>query len=257
MTSDELSAYLLTLGARVRTQRERLGMSIEELAQKSGVGVQTLYRVESGHPGLAVQNLLKVLSALNVPAPEILEDNARTDLTPVYATHDYSAPVSNALDEAARAASDLLDGLFARIAPGRQHVSVAFTSQLREHLRAMLTGCHSGVVLNAEPLDKLIYSARDVGANAEAAEDKDAVGFAPRIMRTARVLATTSSAFEPLHRIKGSFASTRHAAATLCLDWLAARTEAVQSNIRIVPIYRDKDARYTFVHPLSLPTKGE
>jgi len=256
MTSDELSAYLLTLGARVRAQRERLGFSIDELSQKSGLGVQTLYRLESGHPGLAVQNLLKALAALNVAAPEILEHNAHPDVDALYATHDQHPPVANALDGAARAAGDILDSALTRINPGQKRIGAAFTAQLREHLRAMLTGRHNGATLDATPLDRLIYSAQDVDTSPEANDDKDAVGFAPRISRTPRVLAIASSVFEPLHRVKGPLAITRDAAATLYLDWLSARPATIRRNIRIVPIYPAQDAGYTFAHPRSRSNKG-
>jgi transcriptional regulator with XRE-family HTH domain len=54
------------LGQRIRTARIRRRMSQDELAQASGIGRRTLYRIESGEPGIALGTLLAVLWKLGL-----------------------------------------------------------------------------------------------------------------------------------------------------------------------------------------------
>jgi transcriptional regulator with XRE-family HTH domain len=49
------------LGRRVRIARIRRRLSTEDLAQACGIGRRTLYRVESGDPGIALGTFLVVL----------------------------------------------------------------------------------------------------------------------------------------------------------------------------------------------------
>jgi transcriptional regulator with XRE-family HTH domain len=49
------------LGQRVRIARVRRRLSTEDLAQACGIGRRTLYRIESGEPGIAMGTFLSVL----------------------------------------------------------------------------------------------------------------------------------------------------------------------------------------------------
>lgn len=57
----EVLSQLETLGQRVRIARVRRRMSTEELAQACGIARRTLYRIESGEPGIALGTFLSVL----------------------------------------------------------------------------------------------------------------------------------------------------------------------------------------------------
>jgi transcriptional regulator with XRE-family HTH domain len=54
------------LGQRIRTARIRRRMSQDELAQASGIGRRTLYRIESGEAGIALGTMLAVLWKLGL-----------------------------------------------------------------------------------------------------------------------------------------------------------------------------------------------
>ena len=57
----EVLKQLEELGQRVRIARVRRRMSTEDLAQACGIGRRTLYRVETGEPGIALGTFLSVL----------------------------------------------------------------------------------------------------------------------------------------------------------------------------------------------------
>lgn len=57
----EVLKHLKELGQRVRIARVRRRMSTEDLAQACGIGRRTLYRIESGEPGIALGTFLSVL----------------------------------------------------------------------------------------------------------------------------------------------------------------------------------------------------
>lgn len=54
------------LGERIRIARLRRQLSTEELAQACGIARRTLYRIETGEPGVAVGTLLAVLWKLGL-----------------------------------------------------------------------------------------------------------------------------------------------------------------------------------------------
>lgn len=54
------------LGERIRTARLRRRLSTDELARACGMGRRTLYRIESGEPGVAIGSLLAVLWKLGL-----------------------------------------------------------------------------------------------------------------------------------------------------------------------------------------------
>ena len=62
----EVMKHLEELGQRVRTARIRRRMSTEELAQACDIGRRTLYRVESGEPGIALGTFMSVLWKLGL-----------------------------------------------------------------------------------------------------------------------------------------------------------------------------------------------
>ena len=62
----EVLKQLEELGQRVRVARVRRRMSTEDLAQACGIGRRTLYRIESGEPGIALGTFMSVLWKLGL-----------------------------------------------------------------------------------------------------------------------------------------------------------------------------------------------
>lgn len=62
----EVLKHLEELGRRVRTARVRRRISTEDLAQACGIGRRTLYRIETGDPGVALGTFLGVLWKLGL-----------------------------------------------------------------------------------------------------------------------------------------------------------------------------------------------
>lgn len=54
------------LGERIRTARLRRQLSTDELARACGMGRRTLYRIETGEPGVAMGTVLAVLWKLGL-----------------------------------------------------------------------------------------------------------------------------------------------------------------------------------------------
>lgn len=65
---------LQRFGARVREERERLGISQEELADRAGLHRTYLGGVERGERNLGLLNLIRIAKALAVPASTLLVD---------------------------------------------------------------------------------------------------------------------------------------------------------------------------------------
>lgn len=62
----EVRTRLTGLGQRVRTARVRRGLSTEDFAQDCGIGRRSLYRIETGDPGVALGTFLTVLWKLGL-----------------------------------------------------------------------------------------------------------------------------------------------------------------------------------------------
>ena len=65
-TPYEVKSFLDGLGRRVRTARVRRGLSTEEFARACGIARRSLYRIETGEPGVALGTFLSVLWTLGL-----------------------------------------------------------------------------------------------------------------------------------------------------------------------------------------------
>ncbi|MDQ0198836.1 transcriptional regulator with XRE-family HTH domain [Neobacillus ginsengisoli] len=61
-----------SIGQRIRTCREMLKMTQEELAQKIRVGANTIEKYENGEQIPSTQTILKLSTVLDIPASELL-----------------------------------------------------------------------------------------------------------------------------------------------------------------------------------------
>lgn len=68
MTDTDLKRF----GARVRAERDRLGVSQEELADRAGLHRTYLGGVERGERNVGLQNIVRIARALGVPASDLL-----------------------------------------------------------------------------------------------------------------------------------------------------------------------------------------
>lgn len=69
MTKDELN---IQIGQQVRSYRERIGMSVDELERISGVAQTSLYRFERGR-AVSTKYLAKILTGLGITLDQLFE----------------------------------------------------------------------------------------------------------------------------------------------------------------------------------------
>ncbi|MCL6574300.1 MAG: helix-turn-helix transcriptional regulator [Bacillus sp. (in: Bacteria)] len=61
-----------TIGQTIKTAREMLNMTQQELARKVRVGILTIEKYESGESMPSTQTILKLSTVLDIPASELL-----------------------------------------------------------------------------------------------------------------------------------------------------------------------------------------
>jgi transcriptional regulator with XRE-family HTH domain len=88
---------LITLGTQVRTRRKALGMTQEELAERAGLSVDMIGRVERGQSGLLLEKLSAVAEALQTEAGALLGHDIRLEYLP----EDRRAALNSVLAELA------------------------------------------------------------------------------------------------------------------------------------------------------------
>jgi len=65
--------HMNLIGSTIKTYRDMLNMTQEELAQKIRVGTQTIDKYESGQQIPSTQTILKLSTVLDIPASELLK----------------------------------------------------------------------------------------------------------------------------------------------------------------------------------------
>jgi len=68
------SPLLVEIGARIRDIRLEQGMSLDQLANRSGVAKGNLSSTEHGRVNITVETCLKIAAALGVSAGELLPE---------------------------------------------------------------------------------------------------------------------------------------------------------------------------------------
>lgn len=68
----EVDVWMREVGQRIYNCRSNLGMTQEELAEKSGLTTQFISYVETGKRAMRSENLLKLSAALNVSTDYLL-----------------------------------------------------------------------------------------------------------------------------------------------------------------------------------------
>ena len=83
------------LGVVVREERQELGITQNDLAQRAGVGRRFVVELEAGHERAELGKVLAVLSALNIrplalPDPPSVPSNTPVDLSEVLSAYTHT-----------------------------------------------------------------------------------------------------------------------------------------------------------------------
>jgi len=73
------SQDLIELGNRIRNRRQEIGMSQEKIAEKAGISVNTVSRIEGGQSAMSIEIFIKIIQILGVDANELLGVNVLED----------------------------------------------------------------------------------------------------------------------------------------------------------------------------------
>jgi transcriptional regulator with XRE-family HTH domain len=73
---DDIAAFLHLVGRRVVAARQLRHLSLEQLAERSGLSAVLLAALERGDSGVAVDELQQVADVLNTPITDLLPSEA-------------------------------------------------------------------------------------------------------------------------------------------------------------------------------------
>ncbi len=79
MGSRAVSQGLIELGERIRKRRQEIHLSQEAFAEKAGVSVNTVSRVEGGQTAMSIEIFRKMVKALETDANELMGDSILSD----------------------------------------------------------------------------------------------------------------------------------------------------------------------------------
>ncbi|MDV2686479.1 helix-turn-helix transcriptional regulator [Alkalihalophilus lindianensis] len=94
MGKQEKDPLLESFGIIVRTRRNRAGLTIEELAWRSGLTVTYISQIENGIRNTSLEIIMKLAAALELDHPGILINE---DIQEAY--EDIRAPIQQRIDE--------------------------------------------------------------------------------------------------------------------------------------------------------------
>ena len=78
------SQELIQLGERVRQKRKDCHLSQETLAEKVGISVNTVSRIEGGQAAISIEIFIKLVEVLGADANELLGKNPEGDRNPAH-----------------------------------------------------------------------------------------------------------------------------------------------------------------------------
>lgn len=73
------SQDLIEIGNRIRNRRQEIGMSQEKIAEKAGISINTVSRIEGGQSAMSIEIFIKMIHILGVDANELLGVNVLKD----------------------------------------------------------------------------------------------------------------------------------------------------------------------------------
>ncbi len=75
MSNRAESQDLIELGNRIRDRRQELRLSQEKVAEKAGISVNTVSRIEGGQSAMSIEIFIKMVQILGVDADELLGED--------------------------------------------------------------------------------------------------------------------------------------------------------------------------------------
>ena len=118
------------VGGKIATVRDSLGLSVEELAERSGCDAALIRRIEAGELSPSLAPLIKIARALGVRLGTLLDD--ATGLGPVISRRDQAAGATRLRSLETGAGAGTLD--FFSLAPGKS----------ARHMEPFLVTVHPG-----------------------------------------------------------------------------------------------------------------
>lgn len=79
MSNRAMSQGLIDLGERIRKRRQEIHMSQEAFAEKAGISVNTVSRVEGGQTAMSIEIFKRMVETLDADANELLGERASVD----------------------------------------------------------------------------------------------------------------------------------------------------------------------------------
>lgn len=180
-----MNTTLLEFAQQLTARRKQRGMTQSQLALAAGLGLQTVVRMEQGHPGVGMGNVVAVLTALDMPMALANAHEDYREALPEYPLHLNHAKVSDAVEQAAAQACEVLDQLFSGL-PERHGINSNFQGLLIDHLKAMLQGYSHHEPRHRVTLNRLVFGPQDYGPWQRLPEG--AAGFHLRLQGTEDVL---------------------------------------------------------------------
>lgn len=161
--------------------RESLGLSVQDVVERSGQSRTTVWRIFTGNTGVALSSVLSVLRVLKLNAPDSeVQAYLREHQLPLHPLSLQSAPVDDALERAAAAAVAVLDELFEGEPPETAGINSNFQGLLKDHLAAMLTGAPAARC-GRVALNRLVYTEAEVGGPQTAPSSQNLAGWVVRL----------------------------------------------------------------------------
>jgi transcriptional regulator with XRE-family HTH domain len=132
------------VGGKIATVRDSLGLSVEELAERSGCEAALIRRIEVGELSPSLAPLIKIARVLGVRLGTLLDD--ATGLGPVICRRDQAAGVTRMRSLETGAGAGTLD--FFSLAPGKS----------ARHMEPFLVTVHPGAgVPSTHEGEELLY----------------------------------------------------------------------------------------------------
>lgn len=237
----EQTALFLAQLSQLSQIRESLGLSIQDVVERSGQSRTTVWRIFSGNTGVALSSVLAVMRVLNLPTPDAdTQDYLREHQLPLHPLALRSERVDSALERAAAAAVAVLDELFEGAPPETAGINSNFQGLLKDHLAAMLTG-EPAARRGRVALNRLVYTEANVGGPLSAPSSENLAGWVVRLDGTEAVLRELR--FVPLAHFPNSeaFVSRDYAVQHFLERYLPAEGHP-PGPVSAVPVYyRDEE----------------
>ncbi|WP_370524076.1 helix-turn-helix domain-containing protein [Cellulomonas sp. APG4] len=130
---DAVAAPTATVGVAVRSTRRVLGLTVEALAQRSGVSTGALSQLERGQGNPSLLTLQRLATALGVPLARLLQGSTPPDHLVVRAGERPRLPAANGDPEGIDVVRELLTPSGGRMQVIRSELPPGFSNEGRSY----------------------------------------------------------------------------------------------------------------------------